>query len=153
MKTVWSPGWRRRVEVETLDMGVVSAGNGKAGVRLIEVEELDTGIKLSPRRRERFDRTWAKVPHQRGIELAKRIGNPALAVLLVLEHLIHRARCNRVKVTNHLLRKFGISHQSKNRGLRQLRAAGVVTFDDNAKAAPVVTHLWYTEDGKLIRPE
>ena len=41
MKTVWSPGWRRRVEVETLDMGVVSAGNGKAGVRLIEVEELD----------------------------------------------------------------------------------------------------------------
>jgi hypothetical protein len=122
--------------------------------KYVEVEELDTAVQPSKRqRREKatFGMTWAMVPHKRGIELAKRIGNPALAVLLVLEHLIHGEKCNRVKVTNDLPKKFGISHQSKNRGLRQLAAGGVVTIEWRGKEAPIATHLWYDDDGKLIR--
>lgn len=66
--------------------------------------------------------TWAKIPHDRGLKLAKRIGNPALAVLLVLEHTIHAAHTNRVKLTNGLFERYGISPQSKTRGLHQLAA-------------------------------
>jgi DNA-binding transcriptional ArsR family regulator len=93
--------------------------------------------------------TWAQIPHHRGLELAKRAGNPMLAVLLALEHAIHAAKSNKVKLTNALLKHYGISHQTKARGLRQLAAAGVVTFKQDGKAAPVVTHLWYTKSGKL----
>ena len=93
--------------------------------------------------------TWAPIPHHRGLELAKRIGDPVLAVLLVLEIAIHDARSNLVKLTNDLLYQYKITHQSKTRGLRQLAAAGVISVEWNRLEAPMVTHHWYTEDGKL----
>jgi hypothetical protein len=101
------------------------------------------------RRRERFKDTWARIPHHRGLEFAKRTGNPALAVLLALEHEIHKAKSNKVKLTNGLLDRYGISPQSKTRGLRQLVAGGVVTVEQKGFAAPIVTHLWYTAKGRL----
>jgi hypothetical protein len=78
-----------------------------AGKR-IEVEEDTSGAKPSKarqRRRVSLTKTWARIPHHRGIELAKRIQAPALAVLLVLEHLIHGAKSNRVKLTNDLFKQ------------------------------------------------
>lgn len=107
------------------------------------------------RRRKRSDAemelagTWAKIPHDRGLELAKRTGNPVLAVLLTLEHAIYSAGSNQVKLTNGLLKQYGITQQSKNRGLRQLAAAGVIAVEWRGKAAPIVTHRWYTKRGKL----
>ena len=73
--------------------------------------------------------TWAQIPHKRGLELAKRIGIPALAVLLVLEQVIHATGSNRVKLTNGVFERYGISKQSKMRGLRQLAVAGVITVE------------------------
>ena len=94
--------------------------------------------------------TWAKIPHDRGLELAKRVGSPVLAVLLALEHIIHDAGSNRVKLTNGLLKQYGITRQSKTRGLRQLVAANVITLEQcGEREAPVVTHHWYTKYGKL----
>jgi hypothetical protein len=96
--------------------------------------------------------TWAKIPHDRGLELAKRVGSPVLAVLLALEHIIHDARSNRVKLTNGLLKQYGITRQSKTRGLRRLVAADVITVErGGGREAPIVTHRWYTKYGKLCR--
>ena len=122
--------------------------------RHVEVETVDTGVKPSEarqRRRASLAKTWAKIPHHRGIELAKRIRDPAMVVLLVLEHLIHGAKSNRVKLTNDLLKQYGITRPAKARGLRQLAKAGVITVEQDGKAAPVVTHLWYTKGGELRR--
>jgi hypothetical protein len=95
-------------------------------------------------------KSWAPIPHHQGLELAKRIGVPALAVLLALQHAIHAAKSNRVKLTNDLLRRYGITRQAKNRGLRQLVAAEVISVEWNGqRAAPLVTHHWYTEDGNF----
>jgi hypothetical protein len=127
---------------------VYSPGLGKR----VEVEELDTGAKPSKarqRKRARLTTTWARIPHHHGIKLAKRDGNPVLAVLLALEHLVHGAKSNRIKFTNDLLKQYKIAPQSKSRGLRRLAAAGVITIEQDGKAAPVVTHLWYTKGGKL----
>jgi hypothetical protein len=104
-------------------------------------------------RRGLLERTYAKIPHDRGLKLAKRIGNPALAVLLALEHVIHDAHSNRVKLTNGLLERYGISPQSKARGLRQLAAEGTISVASDGRrghgGAPMVTHHWYTRRGEL----
>ena len=109
-----------------------------------------------PRRRRRSSAkvkltgTWAKFPHDRGLKLAKQAKSPVLAVLLALEHIIHEAGSNRVKLTNHLLKPYGITSQSKGRGLFQLAAAGVITVERcGQREAPVVTHHWYTKRGGL----
>lgn len=94
-------------------------------------------------------KTWAPIPHHRGLELAKHAGIPALAVLLALEIAIHEAHSNRVKLTNDLLDRYGITRQSKARGLRQIAAAGTISVEWDGQEAPTVTHHWYTEDGKL----
>jgi hypothetical protein len=114
--------------------------------------EVETITPATPPRRKvaKLTKTWAQIPHHRGLDLAKRVGIPALAVLLALEVAIHEARCNRVKLTNNLLNQYGITSQSKIRGLRQLTTAGVISVMwDGQRAAPIVTHHWYTEDGKL----
>jgi hypothetical protein len=124
----------------------------RAAGKRIEVVEITTGAgptKTRQWRRTRITTTWAPIPHHRGIELAKRIQAPALAVLLLLEHLIHSAKSNRVKLTNDLFKQYGIARQSKRWGLTQLVDAGVITIEQAGKAAPFVTHLWYTEDGEL----
>jgi hypothetical protein len=118
--------------------------------RRIAYQYLNPGKPPKQRRRARLERTWAKIPHDRGLELAKRIGSPGFAVLLVLEHAVHWNKSNIVKLTNDLLGQFGISRQSKTRGLRQLEEAGVIEVVWRGKASPIVKHLWYNTNGELI---
>jgi hypothetical protein len=114
----------------------------------IAVKVITSGTPVR-RRVAKVTETWAPIPHHLGLELAKRAGIPALAVLLVLEIAIHEARCNRVRLTNDLLDRYGITRQSKGRWLRQIAAAGVISVEWNGQEAPMVTHHWYTEAGKL----
>jgi hypothetical protein len=116
----------------------------------IAVEDLDPETPPKRRRRARLEKTWAPVPHERGIELAKRVGEPAFAVFLVLQHVCFYEKSRRVKLTNDLLQQFGITSQSKTRGLRKLERAGVVHVEWRNKASPMVTHLWFDDEGKLI---
>jgi hypothetical protein len=114
----------------------------------IEVEVI---TPATPARRKvaKITKTWAPIPHHRGLELAKHAGDPVLAVLLALEIAIHDARSNRVKLTNDLLDPYGITRQSKARGLRQIAAAGIISVEWDGQEAPTVTHHWYNEAGKL----
>jgi hypothetical protein len=115
--------------------------------------EVDThGDAPPPSRKYPRGATWAQIPHDRGLKLAKQDGNPVLAVLLALEHAVHKAKCNRVKLTNYLLTQYGITHQGRTRGLLRLAKADVVTIEPQgrgSKAAPIVVHHWYDAAGKL----
>jgi hypothetical protein len=98
----------------------------------------------------RLTKTWAKIPHDQGLQLAKQARSPLLAVLLALEAAVHEEHSNQVKLTNGLLGQYAITPQSKTRGLRQLAAAKVISIKrGGSKQAPVVTHHWYTKDGEL----
>jgi hypothetical protein len=119
----------RRIKVETITPPAPAQGKRRKAAKLAE--------------------TWAKIPHGRGLKLAKQAGNPVLAVLLILEAAIHDAHSNQVKLTNSLLRLYKIGRQSKTRGLRQLTAAGVISVEGRGREAPVITHHWYTKKGKL----
>ncbi len=100
--------------------------------------------------RGKLTESYAPVPHGLGLRLAKDTGNSVLAVLLALDRAIYEAKSNRVKLTNGLLERYGITHQSKIRGLRRLAAAGVITVGRfRPREAPVVTHRWYTQRGKF----
>ena len=41
---------------------------------------------------EKLTKTWAQIPHGRGLKLAKQVRSPAFAVLLILESAVHKAR-------------------------------------------------------------
>jgi hypothetical protein len=117
--------------------------------RRIEVETITPTAPARRRKRTRIKETWAKIPHHRGLKLAKQAKNSVLAVLLALESAVHEAHCNQVKLTNDQLNPYKISRQAKIRGLRQLITAEVVSVEWNGLGAPVVTHHWYTKQGKL----
>jgi hypothetical protein len=76
-------------------------------------------------------------------------GNPAISVLLILEHLAHEARSNQVKVTNNLFKRYGIGSKTKMRVLRSFADARTIKLEQSVKSAPEVTLLWLTKDGKL----
>ncbi len=115
--------------------------------------EVEIITPTTPVRRKvvKLTETWAQIPHERGLKLAKQTKCPVLAVLLALEAAVYKARSNRVKLTNDLFEQYGIRHQSKTRGLRQIAATGAISRERGGrkKASPTVTHHWYTEDGKL----
>jgi hypothetical protein len=113
--------------------------------------EVETITPAAPRRRKvtKLAETWAQIPHHRGLQLAKEVGNPVLAVLLALEAAIHKERSNQVELSNDLLRMYKIRRQAKTEGLRQLAAAGVVSVEWRDRKAPTVTHRWYTSSGVL----
>jgi hypothetical protein len=113
--------------------------------------EVEVITPTTPARRKvaKIAETWVQIPHARGLKLAKQTKCPVLAVLLALEVAVHNARSNQVKLTNNLLEQYGITRQSKVRGLRQLGASGIILVEWNGQEAPAVIHHWYTEDGEL----
>ena len=115
---------------------------------MVEVEVIMPEIPAR-RKAAKLPDTWARIPHGRGLMLAKQAKCPILAVLLALEVAVHKARSNQVVLTNDLLKLYGITRQAKLRGLRQLAASGVISIDWRNQAAPRVTHHWYDLDGKL----
>jgi hypothetical protein len=112
----------------------------------VEIHTPDT-----PKRRkvDKLSKTWAQIPHERGLELAKQARNPVLAALLILEIAVHKARSNQVKLTNDLLSLYKISRRTKSRGLAHLAGAGVISIEPRGRNEPIVTHHWYTPEGKL----
>jgi hypothetical protein len=135
----WSPGFGRYIKVETYEKPQRPAAKRA---------EQAKRVKRLP-----ITETWAQVPHHRGLQLAKHTGNAVLAVLLALEIVIHKAKSNRVKLSNSVLLQYGISHQSKWRGLRLLEQTGAISIEKecSTRQAPVVTHHWYTAHGALKR--
>jgi hypothetical protein len=97
-----------------------------------------------PSRRARALETFARIPHERGLQLYGRIDGAAWVVLLELDRLILKSRGrNPVPLTNKNLQAIGVPRNTKARALRQLQDAGVITFEQQGREAPLVTHLWY----------
>ena len=87
----------------------------------IEVETLETVAPSARRRRVRVEETFARIPHQRGMELYGRIDGAAWVILLELDRLIFRSfGQNPVRLTNQALKAVGMSRNAKG-SLRNYR--------------------------------
>jgi hypothetical protein len=89
--------------------------------------------------------TFARIPHDRALELYKRLDGAAWVVLIELDHIVFsRRHRNPVTFWSKRLRDIKLTQHTRYRALRQLEAAGVVKITSRGKGfAPLVTHLWY----------
>jgi hypothetical protein len=110
----------------------------------IEVETLETVAPPARPRRVRVKETFARIPHQRGMELYGRIGGAAWVILLELDRLIYKSfGRNPVRLANHNLEAVGMPRNTKWKALRQLEAAGVIAVVQEGQEAALVTHNWH----------
>jgi hypothetical protein len=96
-------------------------------------------------RRARSVETFARIPHARGHELARRkLSGAAWALLIELDRLILMGRGrNPVRLTYRAREAIGLSRHRTDRALRQLVATGVITIEQRAGRVPLVTHKWF----------
>jgi hypothetical protein len=100
----------------------------------------------TPARRPRIAETFARIPHDRGLELCRlQLSWAAWAVLIELDRLILKARGqNPIRLWSSRLRALGVIGRTRMRALRQLHAARVIQLEQRGKGlSPRVTHLWY----------
>jgi hypothetical protein len=98
-----------------------------------------------PLRRQRLTETFARVPHDKALELGRKIDGAAWVILIELDRIIlkHHGQ-NPVKLISGRLRAAGINKRTRSVALRQLEAAGVIRVERRKHGlAPRVTHLWF----------
>jgi hypothetical protein len=104
------------------------------------------------RHKRRTVETFARIPHDRGLDLYHHLGGPAWAILIELDRLIFKGRGrNPVKLSNHNLKRIGLTRSNKYRGLRRLETAGVISIVQRGGpgegCSPLILHHWYpTQD-------
>jgi hypothetical protein len=100
----------------------------------------------APLRRQRTVETFARVPHDKALELYRhKIDKAAWLVLIELDRLLLKARGkNPVRFWSPRLRAVGVTGRTRMRAFRQLEAAGVIRVEQRDKGlSPWVAHLWY----------
>jgi hypothetical protein len=112
-----------------------------------DLDQLRSDLKSPPQRRPKATETFARIPHDKALELHRRykLGGPAWILLFELDRLIlkHRGQ-NPVRLESNRLRAAGIYQHTRARALRRLEAAGVVRLERRKHGlAPWVMHLWY----------
>ena len=97
-------------------------------------------------RRVRETETFARIPHDRALELYRHhISGAAWAVLIELDRIILMQRGkNPVRLWSPRLRAAGLTSHIRIRALRRLEAAGAIKIEQKDPGrGPLVTHLWY----------
>jgi hypothetical protein len=100
----------------------------------------------TPGPRKKSSATFARIPHDEGLELGRlKISGAAWTVLIELDRLVLKGGGrNPVHLWSPRLRKIGIGDQTRARALHQLEVAGVVKVKPGKRGSGSwVTHLWY----------
>jgi hypothetical protein len=106
--------------------------------RRIEVETLDTGVIAKPKRRQPKGKPFAIVPLDWAAEAAKATNSPGLIVCAQLLHLAWKAKSRTVILSSTHL---GVSVKVKSRVLRNLKAARLIEIEHRDGRSPKVTLL------------
>jgi hypothetical protein len=96
-------------------------------------------------RRVRETETFARVLHDRALELYRHIGGAPWVILIELDRMILAQRGqNPVLFRSPRLRDLGLTAHTRSKALRQLEAASVVKIESRGRgSSPRVTHLWH----------
>jgi hypothetical protein len=102
-----------------------------------EVETLETGIVLKPRRNQ--TNSFAKVPLDWAGKAAKATRTPQAIILVVLLRKAWEAKGSPFPFTNAALVKYGVTREIKRRTLAALESAGLAKVERRHGRAPIVT--------------
>ena len=123
---------------DTFDLGALAL-TPETLAELAEARKQAQPKRVRPARPEAF----VKLPYERTLAAAGRLGNAPLAVLVELAYQAFKTHRNVVPLANAALRSVGVSRLAKLRALRQLEASGLVAVDRRGKGrSPLVTLLW-----------
>ena len=106
--------------------------------------------KTPAARRPRETETFARIPHDRALELYRhRLNGSAWMALIELDRMVLFARGkNPVLFWSPRLRAAGLTKTTRTRALRQLEAAGVIEVMWRDRGlSPLVRHRWYPRQG------
>ena len=128
------------------DMEKLRADLGTTAASTTTAPERSVGQTLT-QRRQRETETFARIPHDRALELYRlhRISGAAWVTLIELDRMVLKQRGkNPVHFWSPPLYAAGLVTNVRSRALRQLAAAGVVEVRWRSKGlSPLVRHLWY----------
>ena len=123
---------------DTFDLGALAL-TPETLAELAEARKQAQPKRVRPARPEAF----VKLPYERTLAAAGRLGNAPLAVLVELAYQAFKRHRSVVPLANAALRSVGVSHDAKVRALRRLEADGMIAVDwRGGRKTPVVTLLW-----------
>lgn len=112
-------------------------------------EQLMAKLKKAGNRRTRSDETFARIFHDRALQLYKHIGGAPWIILSELDRLILVSKGrNPVPFGHERLFAIGMARSTINRALRQLQKAKIIHVERwgrHAKDVTLVTHFWYPQ--------
>ena len=85
---------------------------------------------------------FARIPYKRGLALYG-ISGAAWTLLVALDQQIFKTHKNPVSLPNQVLKAIGMGRSTKQRALRRLEDAGVITVEQDGHKATIVTHHWF----------
>ena len=111
-----------------------------------DLDQLRADLASPQQRRQRLTATFARIPHDRALELYRRkVSRHAWAVLFELDRAILKAGGqNPVRLWSGRLRAAGLNNHTRTRALRELERAEVLLIKRLGKGrSPWVFHTWY----------
>ena len=85
---------------------------------------------------------FVTLPYKQTLRVAGQLQNAQLAVLVELARLRFKLHQNPVPLPNTALQTAGITRWAKNRALRKLEEAGMVSVSWRGQKSPLVTMRW-----------
>jgi hypothetical protein len=119
-----------------------------------DLDQLRADLATPAQPRKRATETFARIPHDRALELYRRkLSRHAWAILFELDRaLLKTGGQNPVRLWSGRLRAVGLYRQTRARALRELERAEVILVKRLDKGrSPWVFHTWYPKQ-KGCRP-
>jgi hypothetical protein len=114
--------------------------------KTFEVETIETpGVTARKTRKTKQEKEFAIVPLKWAATIAKETEAQRTLVWIVLLYLSFKARSKTFLVSNATMARYGISHDTKTRALKDLEAIGRVVVRQRKGSAPVVTLIGFPD--------
>jgi hypothetical protein len=111
-----------------------------------DLDQLRTDLASPSQGRKRLAETFARIPHDKALELYRRkLSGHAWLVLIELDRIILKSGGrNPVLFWSPRLRAIGLHYQARARALWHLERAGVIVIKRRGSGrSPWVFHTWY----------
>ena len=110
--------------------------------QVAELAPLQKVAQLREKARPQSQAKFVILPYKQTLRTAGQLQNAQLAVLVELARLRFKLNQNPVPLQNTALQTAGITRWAKNRALRKLEEAGMVSVSWRGQKSPLVTMRW-----------
>jgi hypothetical protein len=108
----------------------------RQGKRIETVELVPTA---APRQQQKKEEAFVLMPLARAAEVTECMKAKGVMVWIALRYLAWRNKNQTVKLSNEIMKRYGVSRHVKYRALVALEAAGIITVEWQNGRTPLVT--------------